>query len=106
MLVYTPISGIGTLKVYKVSANTNMTLFNMTGNKGQKWIQGQVTIQSTTPYGIVFEGVRGSDYHGDIALDDILLSNGICSLLSTPVSTLPSVAPTQGGWWSIVFLYW
>ena len=27
---------------------------------------------------IVFEGVRGNSYQGDIAIDDIKLTNGIC----------------------------
>lgn len=27
---------------------------------------------------LTFEGVRGSDYHGDIALDDIALKSGRC----------------------------
>ena len=27
---------------------------------------------------VVFEGVRGKDYQGDIALDDIVIKNGLC----------------------------
>ena len=27
---------------------------------------------------VVFEGVRGKDYQGDIALDDIVIKDGLC----------------------------
>lgn len=27
---------------------------------------------------VVFEGVRGKDYQGDIALDDIVIKDGFC----------------------------
>ena len=28
---------------------------------------------------IVFEGIRGKSYHGDIAIDDVSITNGACS---------------------------
>ena len=29
---------------------------------------------------VVFEGVRGISYQGDIAIDDIVMKNGVCPL--------------------------
>ena len=29
---------------------------------------------------VVFEGVRGTSYQGDIAIDDIVMKNGVCPL--------------------------
>ena len=86
-------AGIGTLNVYLMYGSTNRTVFTATGNKGQGWLQGQVTVSTNSPYNIVFEGVRGADYHGDIALDDISLLDGTCNLQTTPSSISPPPTP-------------
>ena len=38
----------------------------------------QVTITSSSDYWLVFEGVRGSSYEGDIAIDDVELLDNSC----------------------------
>lgn len=35
-------------------------------------------LQGNSTYNIVFEGVRGTSYRGDIGLDDITLTDGTC----------------------------
>lgn len=82
--------------MYTKTGSTNTSLFTATGNKGRLWLRGTGTINSNTPYTIVFEAVRGANYNGDIALDDISVAQGICSLQTTPGVTQPTVAPTQG----------
>ena len=46
-------------------------LWNKTGEQGNKWIKGTVNIGGHANFRIVFEGVRGNGYQGDIAIDDI-----------------------------------
>lgn len=49
------------------------------GSFGNKWYEGQKTIKSALPWRITYEGVAGKSEKGDIALDDLLSSNGACA---------------------------
>ena len=46
-------------------------VWNKTGEQGNSWIKGTVDIGGHANFRIVFEGVRGDGYQGDIAIDDI-----------------------------------
>lgn len=37
-----------------------------------------MTVSAVTDYQIVFEGIRGNSYQGDIAIDDVVLLDGRC----------------------------
>lgn len=50
----------------------------MNGTQGNKWIQANITLPVISTLSVVFEGLVGSDYRGDIALDDITLRSGPC----------------------------
>uniref|UniRef100_A0A8C9KVD2 MAM domain containing glycosylphosphatidylinositol anchor 1 n=1 Tax=Phocoena sinus TaxID=42100 RepID=A0A8C9KVD2_PHOSS len=52
--------------------------WSLSGNKGNAWQQAHVPINPSGPFQIIFEGVRGSGYLGDIAIDDITLKKGEC----------------------------
>ena len=55
-------------------------LFCLKGNQGNQWSRGQVNIAANQAnIMIMFEAIRGSSYTSDIAIDDILLRNGICN---------------------------
>ena len=69
-------------------------MFSASGNKGQAWLKGQSTITTSNAYSIIFEATKGTNYKGDIALDDISVLPGICSLQTTGEPTQPTVAPT------------
>ena len=53
--------------------------WSMTGTQGNKWINAQVNVVSTEAYQLVFEALRGTDYRGDIAIDDIKVSYSPCA---------------------------
>ncbi|XP_033751986.1 MAM and LDL-receptor class A domain-containing protein 1-like [Pecten maximus] len=91
-------AGIGTLNVYYMNS-TNNKIFSMSGNHGDVWMKGNVTLVSTQPFKILFEAIRGQNYRGDIALDDIDVAPGYCSLQTTasPVTTpQPTLATLIG----------
>ena len=70
---------IGQLNIYtNVGGQFNGPVWSKSGSHGNKWWNGQVQLTNKNPYKIVFEGMRGTSYRGDIALDDIQLSNGQC----------------------------
>ena len=71
------------------SATTEAMLWQVTGDNGNSWNQGQVNIPrqyTAIPYQMVFEGVRGTGYRGDIGLDDISFD------FTTGCQTVPSYA--------------
>ncbi|XP_078360440.1 MAM and LDL-receptor class A domain-containing protein 1-like [Oculina patagonica] len=64
----------GTLKVMINGKN----VFTASGNKGNKWLKAAVNVNLSGNYAVTFEGIRGSSYLGDIAIDDFLLAPGAC----------------------------
>lgn len=38
----------------------------------------QVTVRSVSDYQLVFEGIRGNSFQGDIAIDDVVLLDNNC----------------------------
>ena len=72
-------SHIGQLNVYtKVGSQFNGPVWSKSGTHGNKWWNGLVQVSNRNAYQIVFEGVRGSSYQGDIALDDIEVQDKAC----------------------------
>ncbi|XP_058879430.1 MAM and LDL-receptor class A domain-containing protein 1-like [Acipenser ruthenus] len=71
---------IGTFNIYlQKHRQLKALLWNQTGNQGDLWRHGRVTVQSPdSQYQIIFEGVAGTGHEGDIAIDDLLLLNGPC----------------------------
>lgn len=70
---------IGTLNVYrKIGSSRGKPIWTLSGNQGLQWRKAQVTVSSTTGYQLSFEGIVGSGYKSDIAIDDINLSSGVC----------------------------
>ncbi|GFN85246.1 MAM and LDL-receptor class a domain-containing protein 1-like [Plakobranchus ocellatus] len=74
-------TGIGSLNiVLGVSPTQNTTLWTLSGPQENKWSSAQVPIISPkSSFFIFIEGVRGSDYHGDIAVDDVGYHNTLCA---------------------------
>ena len=57
----------------------NITSCNhFSGDHGDSWQKSSIYIQSDIQ-ALFLEGRRGSDYHGDIAVDDLELSSGRCA---------------------------
>ncbi|MGH0143242.1 UNVERIFIED_CONTAM: hypothetical protein FKN15_078375 [Acipenser sinensis] len=55
-------------------------VWTLSGNQGPNWQQANITINPRGPFQVVFEGVRGSSYEGDIAIDDIYVARGKCPM--------------------------
>ena len=54
-------------------------IWSMSGNQANAWLAAEAPIgMVNTNYTVVFEGTRGQDYHGDIAIDDIAFTKGLC----------------------------
>ena len=71
---------VNTLNVYlKTGSTLGSPVWTHTGTLSNKWYSANVDVQQTGGYNIVFEGVRGTSYKGDIGLDDISVTDGSCS---------------------------
>ncbi|OAD45843.1 Ig-like domain-containing protein [Polaribacter atrinae] len=66
-------STIGTLNVYV----NNTNLFTKSGNQGNNWLSsGSIDLSAYDGQNITirFEGIRGTNYRGDIAIDNVLVT--------------------------------
>lgn len=70
-------STINTLSVslQPVNGNKSQTIWTLSGNQGSGWKNAVVSLVSSVPYRLIIEAVAGSSYTGDIALDDLSLTN-------------------------------
>uniref|UniRef100_A0A2C9KDP3 MAM domain-containing protein n=1 Tax=Biomphalaria glabrata TaxID=6526 RepID=A0A2C9KDP3_BIOGL len=66
------------LNVYVQQGSQKTRIFRMEGEKGLSWLSASIPINPWTPYQLVIEGVRGSSWSGDIAIDDITVPTGTC----------------------------
>ncbi|KAK7098915.1 hypothetical protein V1264_003130 [Littorina saxatilis] len=80
---------VGTLNVY---LSTNGSLpgaiqWKLSGNQGGSWSQARFPVNSSADFSMVFEGVTGTGNLGDIAVDDITYTSGVCAF--TPTKAVP-----------------
>ncbi|XP_078420741.1 IgGFc-binding protein-like [Cetorhinus maximus] len=80
------------LKVYQVEGGIPVLMWSETGNKGNKWIAGEVGLHLSGNSQILIEAVRGNDYRSDVAVDDISFHTGCCGV--TCLTTASTVSPT------------
>ena len=87
-------STINKLNVYIVKVGQKMSStpdWTKSGDQGNKWIAAQMDLAVNAKYQIVIEAVAGSSFTGDIAIDDITLTN--CPPRPTPPP--PAPCPTR-----------
>jgi hypothetical protein len=75
-------SGIGDLKILlRHARNLEVQLqeiWRLKGNAGNSWFDSRVTISSLDDFQLIFEATVGNTAMGDIAIDDISFTIGIC----------------------------
>ena len=87
-------SGVGELNVYIRPASgvqEPKKIWSLSGDAGNNWYMGQVPVAHVgSSFHIVFEGVAGRNSLGNIAIDDLSLTPGVCP-------TSPQVASASVG---------
>jgi len=83
---------VDTLNVYlRIAGQNDSFIWMLQGNQGNGWLSAQAPIpKANVDYSIVFEGVRGRSYTGDIAIDDVTFTEDQCS--AQPSMTTDQVA--------------
>ena len=79
---------LGTLKVLLIPKNTNTTaekaplvLWSLTNQQEAAWVYSQLPLAPAQPSLVAFEGTRANNVLGVIAVDDVTIFPGPCSLL-------------------------
>ncbi|XP_078610727.1 scavenger receptor cysteine-rich domain-containing group B protein-like isoform X2 [Branchiostoma floridae x Branchiostoma japonicum] len=76
-------------------------------NQGNTWHLASVDVQIDNSQ-VIFEGVRGSSYRGDIAIDDVFLYPGACPWTDSPgvnITDEPTTTP-DSWWWTTAWNNW
>ncbi|XP_038071819.1 MAM and LDL-receptor class A domain-containing protein 1-like [Patiria miniata] len=75
-------TGMGSLTVYTGDGQGGLgpARWSASDNYGNKWLDASIDIASGLEFRVIFIGERGSDYHGDMALDDISVDEGKCGV--------------------------
>ena len=58
-----------------------LQIWSMSKNQGNSWLEANYDLPKMSKFQIMFEGVRGDNYQGDIALDDISFTGCTLSTL-------------------------
>ncbi|RDD40325.1 MAM and LDL-receptor class A domain-containing protein 2 [Trichoplax sp. H2] len=86
-------ASMGTLKVVIMDVTLNRTLsvvWQKSGNQGQSWYRGNAMLNSAQPFRVVFQGVLGTSFTSDMAVDDVVFTPG-CYVGGSPIVPLPLV---------------
>ncbi|XP_056135309.1 MAM domain-containing glycosylphosphatidylinositol anchor protein 1 [Lampris incognitus] len=82
---------IGTLNVLlrvRSIASVDSVAWTRSGHQGSEWKKAFFDISPGGPFQIVFEGIRGPSFEGDIAIDDVSITKGKCKQESSVASTV------------------
>ncbi|KAI8507319.1 MAM domain-containing glycosylphosphatidylinositol anchor protein 2 [Branchiostoma belcheri] len=81
----------GTLNVYiRKQGILGAPVWTVSGNQGNVWQFGHAQVDGSSSFNVVFEAVRGNGFRGDIAIDDVTVSDE-CVPIATTV--LPTTTP-------------
>ncbi|XP_021364299.1 uncharacterized protein LOC110457377 isoform X2 [Mizuhopecten yessoensis] len=76
---------IGALDVSTLPESSDIeSVFLKTGDQGQQWNQGVVSLDESEQFNLLFTAIRGASYTSDIALDNITFTSDRCGCLSNP----------------------
>ncbi|XP_065179170.1 uncharacterized protein LOC135809689 [Sycon ciliatum] len=85
-------AGIGSLSLLvrngPAGGKQMVTAWSRSGPQGDDWLTATVPVSSSTAYQLQFVAQTTSDPRGDIALDDIVMSEGCCTGSAKPIPAL------------------
>ncbi|KAH3791606.1 netrin receptor UNC5B-a-like [Dreissena polymorpha] len=100
----------GRLDVYQASGPfvPGHLMWSLKGDQGNSWFQAQIALESVQNYSIIIVGFVGNGYLGDIAVDDVSLSDGYCDVIPPSASrsevSNSTLARVDGEWHA--WLHW
>ncbi|CAG5853443.1 unnamed protein product, partial [Menidia menidia] len=70
------------LRVRSIAA-VDTVVWTKSGHQGPNWRKAFFDISPSGTFQIVFEGIRGPNFEGDIAIDDLSITKGKCKQENT-----------------------
>nr|XP_023674870.1 zonadhesin-like [Paramormyrops kingsleyae] len=67
------------LNLYHLKGASAVKIWSKVNNQGDQWNHAEVELDVLNEFQVIFEGIRGSNYESDMALDDISVHSGHCS---------------------------
>ena len=86
--------GTGSLNVYTNISNRATLLWSQSGNKGNQWLNAQVSVKSAATFRLVIEAIRGRDHRSDIAIDDLDFVERPCKIFPYDASPFDDLKTT------------
>ncbi|XP_056017904.1 MAM and LDL-receptor class A domain-containing protein 2-like isoform X2 [Ostrea edulis] len=71
---------IGELTVQIEEGDNTSMVWRKQGNQGSEWRRAIVTLSSQEAFWVLFVGRKGSGYRGDIAIDDVSITENECKM--------------------------
>nr|KAG5689247.1 hypothetical protein BaRGS_006367 [Batillaria attramentaria] len=74
-------SGMGTLSLLAATPGDESNakpIWSQSGHQGQDWKKASVTVNTTNPVKLLFSAERGLSWTGNMAIDDIVFTSGMC----------------------------
>lgn len=67
---------INTLNIFVRAGGVDTLIWTLSGNQGNEWLPGIAYLPTcASEFSIIVEGIRGTSFTGDIALDDFRFEN-------------------------------
>ncbi|TNM90680.1 hypothetical protein fugu_002969 [Takifugu bimaculatus] len=78
------------LRVRSIASHTTVDseVWTKSGHQGPDWKRALFDVSPSGPFQIVFEGIRGPSFEGDIAIDDVSITIGKCKQENTVASAV------------------
>uniref|UniRef100_A0A674P740 MAM domain containing glycosylphosphatidylinositol anchor 1 n=1 Tax=Takifugu rubripes TaxID=31033 RepID=A0A674P740_TAKRU len=87
------------LRVRSIASHTTVDseVWTKSGHQGPDWKRALFDVSPSGPFQIVFEGIRGPSFEGDIAIDDVSITIGKCKQENT-VASAGKTGKSFKGW--------